>query len=528
MKRSIAKKVTWRVSLILFVAMAVLLASTYAVVYRVVYDESIRHAHAVLSVYSDLVVYEASRDGVPLDRAHASIPVRRGNYICEWYMVDYAYAYVPNVEEGTITYIGTAYRPELYEDTLRNHMIGYTADYTLSDKELAVWDGEQTFADLLLDNRLGHEIASIICVEDDFGNRVILGVDTAYEEVYGKITNTFLVVAAVILSVLLCIYAAVYRVVRRQVSEPAERISRMMNDFIRNGKKSGEKLAESGVLEYDGIAHAFNQMADNIDGYVEHISLLTREQEHQRTQMEIAAHIQRGFLPDGHYEGECCEICGLTAPAKDVGGDLYDYLKLDERHTMVAVADVSGKGITAALFMAATLMLVRQFARMGYSPGKILDETNKTLVMRNPELLFATMFVGIYDSETETLAFANAGHNPPYVTGRGLRKIEVPNNAPLGLFEDEVYGQSEEKIRAGETVLLYTDGACEAINRERVFYGTERLERETEKCGGCGAGETVDRLYASITGFADGAEQYDDITLLALTVRKQNREEKQQ
>lgn len=521
MKHSVARKVTRRVSLLLLAAAALLFVSAYHTVHHIVTKESRRYATALLGVYVDLLADESAQKKVPIDLTHTDDIIRYGEYICDWYNVDYAYVYIPDPETGNITYLAACYQDALAQKELEGNLIGHTVEGVLTPEELAVWNGEEFCTQYTIDNEYGHEVSTVMRVEDAFGNQYLAGIDTAYSSLRNKIISSFVLLALFIIAVVISVYIAVYRIIRKKVSQPAQLVSRHMQDFITDGNRSNERLAvaDDGT-EFSMIAAAFNSMTDDIDNYVENINALTRDQAHQQAELDIAYRIQQGFLPPTLLTAPHYEIHGIMTPAHEVGGDLYDYVALDDSRILVVIADVSGKGMSAAMFMSVTLTLIRQFAKMGLAPNEILQRTNDSLSENNAAMLFVTAFVGIYNSQTGTLTYSNAGHNQPYIIGNRLRKLEGGAGTLLGLFEGETYPQDTIPLDAGETLFLYTDGVSEAINTERQFFGTERLVETLRLFRASHAEDALTYISNAVSAFSGDAEQHDDITMLTMTAKQ--------
>ena len=517
-KNSIARAVTRRVSLLLLAAMLVLFVGTYHLVSKLVYQENEKYALAVLGIYTDLLVEESREKHIPIDAEHSERVILYGETLCDWYAVDYVYLYTIDEANGSVTYIAASAVDGKVENPPTDHLVGYTVKWEPHPEELAVWHGEKFVGHITADNTFGHEVSTLLRIEDDFGNRMIAGVDVAYQDIQQKILQEFALLAVIIAVVLLGINAVVYLIIRSRVSKPAQRISKSMTEFITDGQRSGETLNADSDDEFGMIASAFNSMSDDINTYLDNIRTLSREQERQHTELDIAGRIQKGFLPKELLTTDRYEIRAMMMPAKNVGGDLYDYLPLDDHRILVVIADVSGKGITAAMFMAVTLMLIRQYAKMGLSPAEILHRTNDTLSENNAELLFASAFLGIYDSAEQSFTYANAGHNLPYVIGKTLRILDGAKSMALGLFDDSQYTQETMPLHAGETLFLYTDGVSEATNPARAFYGMERLEAVLRDFAAAHGKDPVSAVYDSVCTFAAGSEPHDDITMLALTV----------
>src|SRR5207253_5013125 len=200
-------------------------------------------------------------------------------------------------------------------------------------------------------------------------------------------------------------------------------------------------------------------------------------------ELEHAALIQQSILP-GNFppfpHRKDFELHAAMIPAKEVGGDLFDFFLLDDHHLGLVLGDVSGKGVPAALFMAVSRTLLRATAQRNLSPGDCLNQVNITLATQNPSHMFVTMFYGILDTRNGELRFANGGHNPPYLFTRDGEVRELPkekNGMIVGMIEAARYQTDSVQISPGEALLVFTDGVTEAMDPKEQFYGEERLER---------------------------------------------------
>ncbi len=517
MRKSIARKLTLRVALLLLAALVILCVGSYHVVRGIILDENDRYARTILGMYNDMIAYEAEKDGAAIDvRLHDEIHVF-SEYICEWYRVEYVYLYKIDPEHGTLHYVDFCFKdPEL------NKTYAWVAnenlEYQMTPGLQAVLDGETLFGKVDQSQVFG-TVDIIMKQEDNCGNTLLAGIAVSTEEMMKEAFDKFLLLAGVILIVFAALIFTIYYTIIRKVSRPAKKISIAMSEFIANGQRTDVRLEEGKDDEFGMIASAFNNMTRDIDHYLEDIQNLNKDKETQKSQLETAAYIQKGFLPPERYNSKGFEIRAMMNPARDIGGDLYDYLPLDNDRILFVVADVSGKGMPAAIFMSVTLMLIRQFARSGLSPARILENVNDTLSGQNPRMLFATAFVGIYNRKTKQLAFANAGHNPPYILHDTLRRPRNTQNTLLGLFAGEKYEEEKITLQTGDVLFLYTDGVDEATDPEDHFYGTERLEQTLLDAKTTHEENLVRYVYDSLTAFSAGADQHDDITLMALTVK---------
>lgn len=517
-KNSIARKVTRRVSLLLLAASALLFIGSFHTVSFIIRKENRRYAMSVLGVYVDLLTDESYRDGTPVDTEHTENIIRYGEYLCDWYGIDYTFVYVPDTDAGTVTYVAACALDGLAERELEGNLVGCVEEKELTPEERAVWEERAYCAQYYKNDEYGREVSTVLLVEDAFGNRALARIDTGYLSLRNKIISSFVLLMLVIIVVIAGVYIAVYRIIQKRISRPAQLLSCRMQDYIADGRRSGERLTvEEDATEYSMIASAFNRMTDDIDRYVESIDSLTRDQERRQTELDIASRIQQGFLPPADFRSPHCAIHAVMTPARDVGGDLYDYVALDENRTLAVIADVSGKGVSAAMFMSVTLTLIRQFAKMGLAPDEILRRTNDTLSDNNAAMLFATAFVAIYDSSTGLLTYSNAGHNRPYVIGGRLRMLDGGAGVLLGLFPGERYTTETVPLDTGETLFLYTDGVSEAVNPERKLFGVERLEETLREFRRCHAENALDYVSKALSAFAGTAEPHDDVTMLTLT-----------
>jgi len=240
-------------------------------------------------------------------------------------------------------------------------------------------------------------------------------------------------------------------------------------------------------------------------------------------ELDAAREIQMGMLPDpGAVAGlpESLRLHARLEPAREVGGDLYDLFMIDERRLFFLVGDVSGKGVPASLYMALSKTVCKSIALRSPAPvGAIVSELNEALSAENPGMLFVTAVAGILDAETGELELCNAGHDPPVVLAprAAPRECRTGGGPPLCVVDDFPYPGERVRLRPGETVVIWTDGVSEALDREGGMYGRERIvECLSAVPADADPGEIVEALYADVRRFATGAEAADDIAILAV------------
>ena len=274
-----------------------------------------------------------------------------------------------------------------------------------------------------------------------------------------------------------------------------------------------------------------DDLSVTIEKAIEHITYIKQMQQ-EHTQLEsikgdlaVAREIQLAILPrifpPFPENVEQLDIAASMNAAKDVGGDFYDFFRIDEDHIGFVIADVSGKGVPAAIFMAVSRTLIRATGIRGVSPSECINYSNALLEKESVNNMFVTVFYGIYNIKTGEIRYTNAGHNLPYLLKKdgNIERLPVAGNMAIGLFGDFEYTETTLQLQPGETLLLYTDGVTEAINPREEEFTEMRLEQTLKKVTSSSCQEIIDTIKADVEAFADGAEQSDDITLLALKRR---------
>jgi len=238
-------------------------------------------------------------------------------------------------------------------------------------------------------------------------------------------------------------------------------------------------------------------------------------------ELNVAMNIQQSMLPcvfPAFPERKEFDIYAIMNPAKEVGGDFYDFFMLDESHIAIVIADVSGKGVPAALFMVIGKTLIKDHTRPGQDLGQVFSQVNNLLCESNSEGLFITAFEGILDLDTGEFTFVNAGHEMPFISRKGGR-FESYKPLPgfvLAGMEDVSYRAGSFMLEPGDKLFQYTDGVTEATNAKNDLYGMDRLKNILGKCGGKAPGEILPEVKRDIDEFVGNAPQFDDITMICL------------
>ncbi len=243
-----------------------------------------------------------------------------------------------------------------------------------------------------------------------------------------------------------------------------------------------------------------------------------RSRERIEQELRVATTIQQNFLPRELPDLPGWEVSAYYRPAREVGGDFYDFIELPEGRIGVVIGDVTDKGVPAAMVMAATRSVLRASAQRVVSPGAVLERVNELMCPDMPAKMFVTCLYGVLEPATGRFRFANAGHNLPYVrTGSGSAELRA-TGMPIGLLPGIIYEETEAQLEPGETMLLHSDGVAEAHGPAGDMFGFPQLQDVVGSRSG--RGEVIDRVLTELGRFTgSGWEQEDDITLVALTRR---------
>ena len=270
--------------------------------------------------------------------------------------------------------------------------------------------------------------------------------------------------------------------------------------------------------EVGRLSNAFGDMQHSLVNYIDELTRTTANKERIEGELRIARDIQMSMVPrifPAFPERDDIDLFASMTPAKEVGGDLYDFF-IQGDNLFFCVGDVSGKGVPASLFMAVTRNLFRVEAQMELPPQEIARKLNMNLARDNEQNMFVTMFIGQLNLITGQLDFCNCGHNPPILDGEF---IEMEPNAPLGIWEDDDFvGESIANIR-GKKLLIYTDGLNEAENPDQAQYGDDRLLQLMKDHPDISSRETIELIVSEVTDFRDGAEPNDDLTMVCLKLK---------
>jgi sigma-B regulation protein RsbU (phosphoserine phosphatase) len=246
------------------------------------------------------------------------------------------------------------------------------------------------------------------------------------------------------------------------------------------------------------------------------------EKERMESELKIAHAIQTSLLTRNFFpERKEVEIFATMTPAREVGGDFYDFFFIGDNRLFFTIADVSGKGIPGALFMVISKTLLKTEALRCVSPGEILNRVNSVLSPDNEECMFVTLFCGILNTKTGEMEYANAGHNPPLFSKNGgeFDFMNIKSGFVLAAMEGFNYTTEKISLEAGDTLFLYTDGITEAMNPDNKLFSNSRLKETLSRLKGKNVKEIINGVKREVKYFSEGEPQSDDITMLAYTFK---------
>ena len=441
--------------------------------------------------------------------------------ICDRLDVKYLYCYKVD-ESGTRHHLVSAAKTDEDDAYLNEHAgFGTVSDTELRDPELHVLAHPDESGSGIVSNKYGSVFVWVQPVLDDQGKvQMLIAADYSMDETLQNVRHSLArSLLAFILVFLFTILIALI-LIRYMLFKPLKTISLRMENFLRDRNTDAVDKHFLRNDEISDINASFVKMANELNTYLNDIERLTTEKVAGKVELSVARKIQNGMVsPQKESAGAGYEAYAIMTPAKEIGGDFYDLIPFADGHFAFVIGDVSGKGVTAAMFMVMVRNLIRDRIRQGYSAEQALRESNAIICEENPEGMFATVTAGVFEPATGRLVYANAGHLPPFVFGSSVRKIEIKPGIALGLFEDADICEEELILKQDEGLLLYTDGVFEAINSKKEQFGEARI-CEALAYKATGAKDMIENLRHALRGFVGETEPFDDITALALCRKK--------
>ena len=336
------------------------------------------------------------------------------------------------------------------------------------------------------------------------------------------------VMAIVIVGLLLMLYLFI-RIITREL-KPLRRLAHEA-ETIASGQFDAELPDFQRIDEIGQLSHSFGNMQQSLVNYIEELKETTAQKASIESDLRIASEIQMGMLPENFptkADRDDVQIYASLTPAKEVGGDLFDFYFRDEI-LFFCIGDVSGKGVPASLFMAVTRAVFRTVAVHETMPNRIVNTMNQMMADMNKTNMFVTLFVGVLDLPTGYLHYCNAGHDAPLLVGAGVGELPCDSNIPVGVMPDWEYSLQEAQIYTGTTIFLFTDGLTEATNANYKLFEMERINHVASEALAQQQHEPqqlIGRLTDAVHQFVGDAEQSDDLTMMAIQYIKDDQYDK--
>ena len=313
--------------------------------------------------------------------------------------------------------------------------------------------------------------------------------------------------------------------VRKMVTKPVGILTSFTQEITKTSAFENQRIDINTGDEIQLLSESFNFMLAELENYIANLSKVTAEKERIGAELDIAKHIQASMLPcifPAFPDRKEFDIYATMDPAKEVGGDFYDFFMVDDTHLAIVMADVSGKGVPAALFMVIGKTLIKDHTTPGRDLGQVFSEVNNMLCEANSEGLFITAFEGVLDLVTGEFNFVNAGHEMPYIckSGADFEAYKIRPGFVLAGMEDMRYKAGSMQLDVGDKIFQYTDGVTEATNENNELYGMNRLGAVLNRVKNGTPHEILPAVKKDIDEFVGDADQFDDITMLCLEYRE--------
>ena len=436
------------------------------------------------------------------------------------------YIYIAKLEGVDLTYI---YDADNQEDAYPPYVLGDTGQINPEfeeDAKIIINTGERVDNYFYSHSQFGYNTSAIVPIYNSKNEIVaILGTEIAMKKLQDTLFE-YVLYAVIISTALTALFIACYLMyLHRRVVAPIKLITAEADNFIKRETKISEKLDKVKTNdEIELLATSIKKMEIDIKDYIENLTKVTTEKERIGAELNVATQIQASMLPcifPAFPEKDEFDIYATMQPAKEVGGDFYDFFLIDNNHLAVVIADVSGKGVPAALFMVIAKTLIKNQVQAGHTPAEVFTMVNAQLCENNEAGMFVTAWMGVYEITTGEFTYVNAGHNPPLIK-KGDSKYEYLKSRPgfvLGGMEDIRYTQYDIQLAAGDELYLYTDGVTEATDALNELYGDERLQNLVNDNIDVTPSELLTAVRKDIEAFVKEAPQFDDITMLALKIK---------
>lgn len=445
-------------------------------------------------------------------------------------------------DEDSVTFYIDAFVPEMGDDP--SSQLEYGSDVLYTDaanpddpedmaKYITIWNAykENRGLDkpLVTDNSYGYNYTGISVILDESGSAVAeIQYILDMSEVRSYLNSFLLKMILISFIVIILIIIAYIFFVRRMVTKPIGELTEFTEEITRTSSFENQRIDIKTGDEIESLSKSFNFMLSELEEYITNLSAVTAEKERIGAELDVARHIQASMLPcifpafPTHPE---VDIYATMTPAKEVGGDFYDFFIIDDDHLGFVIADVSGKGVPAALFMMISKTLLKSAAQNGLGPKEVLEKVNNQLFENNEAEMFVTVWIGILEVSTGKMRCADAGHEFPTIKHKGGKweLYKDRHGFVLAGMENTKYREYELEVHPGDKLFVYTDGVAEATDEDNILYGTDRMIDALNRAGEVSSEELLEFLHNDIDNFVGDADQFDDITMLTLEIKEREK-----
>ena len=438
--------------------------------------------------------------------------------------IQYYYVFVPFENDLVYIWDANALKPD--ETEIDACELGYHEEYMEGGKEATFSIYKQNppeEIELVNDDKYGYIASAYSPVFDSNGDPVaVVGVDVYMPDLQENMRDFLVVVIAAIFLVVLTAILVCFFFVKRKIVNPINKIRDASKSMVENleNEDSIDVSVKTGN-EIEELFDSFKEMYGDVQDYIKKLEGVTAEKERIGAELDVAKHIQASMLPcifPAFPERSEIDIYATMEPAKEVGGDFYDFFMVDDTHLAIVMADVSGKGVPAALFMVIGKTLIKDHTTPGRDLGKVFTEVNQLLCESNSEELFITAFEGVLDLVTGEFVYVNAGHEMPFIckAGGDFEPYKIRAAFVLAGMEGMKYRAGSMTLEPGDKIFQYTDGVTEATNINNELYGMDRLGAILNKVKAGTPHDILPAVKKDIDSFVGEADQFDDITMLCL------------
>ena len=438
--------------------------------------------------------------------------------------IQYYYVFVPFENDLVYIWDANALKPD--ETEVDACELGYHEEYMEGGREATFSIYKQNppeEIELVNDDKYGYIASAYSPVFDSNGDPVaVVGVDVYMPDLQANMREFLVVVVAAIFLVVLAAILVCFFFVKRKIVNPINKIRDASKSMVENleNEDSIDVSVKTGN-EIEELFDSFKEMYGDVQDYIKKLEGVTAEKERIGAELDVAKHIQASMLPcifPAFPERSEIDIYATMEPAKEVGGDFYDFFMVDDTHLAIVMADVSGKGVPAALFMVIGKTLIKDHTTPGRDLGKVFTEVNQLLCESNSEELFITAFEGVLDLVTGEFVYVNAGHEMPFIckAGGDFEPYKIRAAFVLAGMEGMKYRAGSMTLEPGDKIFQYTDGVTEATNVNNELYGMERLGAILNKVKNGTPHDILPAVKKDIDEFVGEAPQFDDITMLCL------------